>query len=90
MPDLPQKIYSAQQVREFDRAALDTLDISAYELMCRAGDAALRTLETHWPQARRLTIFCGAGNNAGDGYVLGRLAARGGFEIRVIAVTPPD
>ncbi len=90
MPDLPKEIYSAQQVREFDRAALDTLDISAYELMCRAGDAALRALETHWPQARRLTIFCGAGNNAGDGYVLGRLAARGGFEIRVIAVTPPD
>ena len=90
MLDLPEEVYSAQQVRELDRAALDTLEISAYELMCRAGEAALRALETHWPQARRLTIFCGAGNNAGDGYVLGRLAVGGRFDVRVIAVTPPD
>ncbi len=90
MLDLPEEIYSAQQVREFDRAAIDRLDISAYELMCRAGAAALRCLESHWPQARRLTIFCGAGNNAGDGYVLGRLAVHGGFDVRVIAVAPPE
>ncbi|MEE8094396.1 MAG: NAD(P)H-hydrate dehydratase [Gammaproteobacteria bacterium] len=90
MLDLPEEVYSAQHVREFDRAAIEALDISAYELMCRAGEAALQCLESHWPQIRRLTIFCGAGNNAGDGYVLARLAARGGFDIRVIAVTPPD
>ena len=87
---LPVEIYSAQQVREFDRAAIDSYDISAYQLMCRAGEAALQTLQNHWPQARRLTIFCGAGNNAGDGYVLGRLAARVGIGVRVIAVVPPE
>jgi len=89
MIELPKEIYSAQQVRDLDRTAIDRLDVSDYELMCRAGEAALHSLEYHWPQARQLTIFCGAGNNAGDGYVLARLAARRGFTIRVIAVAPP-
>lgn len=90
MFELPAEIYSAQQVRDLDRIAIDSLEIPAYELMCRAGEAALHSLTSHWPQTRRLAIFCGAGNNAGDGYVLGRLAARGGFDVRVIAVVPTE
>ena len=90
MVELPQQIYSVQQVRELDRAAIDQLEITAYELMCRAGEAALNSVERHWPQARRLTIFAGAGNNAGDGYVLGRLAAARGIDVRIIAVAPPE
>ncbi len=90
MIELPEEIYSVQQVRELDLGAIDRLDISGYELMCRAGEAAFDVLENRWPSAQALTIFCGAGNNAGDGYVLARLAAEAGREVRVIAVTPPD
>lgn len=90
MVELPEEIYAAEQVRELDRAALDCLDISAYELMCRAGTAALECVQRRWPQTSRLSIFCGAGNNAGDGYVLARLAAASGIDVRVIAVTLPD
>ena len=90
MIELPEEIYSVQQVRELDLGAIDRLGITGYELMCRAGEAAYNVLESHWPSTPALTIFCGAGNNAGDGYVLARVAAEAGRAVRVIAVTSPD
>ena len=42
---LPQRVYSAAQVRELDRLAIDSGRVTGYELMCRAGAASLRVLE---------------------------------------------
>jgi len=55
-------------------------------LMTRAGAAALEQLRAHWPAARALTVVCGAGNNAGDGYVVGRLALAAGFDVELISL----
>lgn len=87
---LARNIYSASQVRELDRTAIETFGIPGYELMSRAGQAALDALQRHWPLAERLLIYCGAGNNAGDGYVLARLAANAGFKVTIRAVTDPE
>jgi hydroxyethylthiazole kinase-like uncharacterized protein yjeF len=86
---LPIEIFRASQVREFDRIAIEEHGIAGYELMCRAGAAALDVLSARWSGARRITIFCGAGNNAGDGYVLARLAAARGLDVELRAVTDP-
>ena len=90
MIELPNDIYAAQQVRALDRKAIEIFGIPSYELMNRAGEAALQTLSGHWPSARSLTIVCGAGNNAGDGYVLARLAAGDGYQVRVVSVVPRE
>jgi hydroxyethylthiazole kinase-like uncharacterized protein yjeF len=87
---LPRAIYSTEQVRAFDRHAIEQLGIAGFELMQRAGGAALEFLRDHWPNAGSLLIYCGAGNNAGDGYVLAALAARRGLNARVVAATAPD
>ncbi len=80
---LPVELYRAAQVRELDRIAIEEFGIAGATLMERAGQAALTALAQAWPAARRLTVICGPGNNGGDGFVLARLAAAGGYTVRV-------
>jgi NAD(P)H-hydrate epimerase len=88
MDPLPVEVYSAASVRAMDRRAIDG-GIPGYDLMRRAGEAALAALRRHWPAARSVGVVCGPGNNAGDGYVVARLARAAGLEVRVIAVSDP-
>ena len=87
---LPTAIYTADQVRTLDRIAIEEMGIAGYTLMCRAGEAAVAALRQRWPAAQSLAVYCGAGNNAGDGYVVARLAGDLGLSVRVVAVVPPD
>lgn len=86
--DLPKKIYRAAQVRELDSLAIAS-GIPGYTLMCRAGSAALHHLRARWPKAKRILVLCGAGNNGGDGYVLGRLAHEAGLTPIVVPLMDP-
>ena len=88
--ELPKDIYKADEVRALDKIAIKELAISSYELMCRAGEAAFEALQTHWPHARSVAVVCGGGNNAGDGYVVARLALQQGFEVCVVAVVATE
>jgi len=86
---LPEHVWSAAQVRELERRAIER-GVSDYELMCRAGEAALQVLARRWPAARSLAIVCGAGNNAGDGLVVARLAHAAGLSVSVLLVVPAE
>jgi len=89
MQSLPRELWTAAQVRELDRRAIEGHGIPARELMERAGAAALEVLLRRWPGSSAITVICGAGNNAGDGYVVARLARRAGLAVRVLAVSDP-
>ena len=67
-----------------DHYAINELGISGTILMERAGEAAFALLRKKWPQANDLTIVCGTGNNAGDGYVVARLAKQAGCNVTVM------
>jgi len=87
---LPEEIYRISQVRELDQMAIQDMGITGYELMCRAGEAACDALQLRWPSTKVIQIFCGAGNNAGDGYVVARLALKKGYKVAVNAVVAPE
>ena len=78
------RLYRAAQVRELDRIAIEGFGIPGITLMERAGEAAYETLRVHWPEARRITVLCGTGNNGGDGYILARLAHDDKREVTVL------
>lgn len=77
-------LYDANAARTLDRRATDALAGDAFELMRRAGRAAWHCALRHWPQAQRIVVVCGPGNNGGDGYVLARLALEAGRNVRVV------
>ena len=75
----------------FDTAALRGIEAraaaslgDAFELMRRAGQAAWREVLERWPQAQRIVVVCGPGNNGGDGYVLARQALMSGRQVEVV------
>ena len=79
-------LYTSAQCRELDRIAIVEHGIPGFELMLRAGRAAFDELATRWPRARSITVFCGKGNNAGDGYVIAGLARETGFDAQILQV----
>jgi ADP-dependent NAD(P)H-hydrate dehydratase / NAD(P)H-hydrate epimerase len=86
MQTLSQALYTADQMRALDRRAISE-GIPAGELMRRAGKAAWRVLKNHWPGAKRIIVIAGAGNNAGDGYVLAVEALRARRRVTVLKVS---
>ena len=78
---------------EMARAAALTIagGIPGYDLMLRAGKAvaaaALERLRRE--EGRKVAVFCGPGNNGGDGYVAALLLRQQGFEVEVGALGDP-
>ena len=69
--------------------AIHDLGIDGFELMSRAAQAALDVALDRYRAASRWQILCGGGNNAGDGYVLARLAMERGMAVSVLALADP-
>ncbi|MES2623679.1 MAG: NAD(P)H-hydrate epimerase [Pseudomonadota bacterium] len=71
--------YTATQVRELNRLAIDEHQVTGFELMRRAGKVAFDLLLAEWPDVERVIIFCGSGNNGGDGFIIAGLAMEQGL-----------
>lgn len=90
MQKLSSSLYTPESVRRFDQKAIHDHGISGYTLMRRAGKAVLNALCQNYPQAKKILVLCGAGNNAGDGYVIARLAQQQGMTVRVVSLIDPE
>jgi len=70
-----QKILTAQQTREADRYTIEYEPISSPDLMERAGRSCAEKLKELFSPTQTLKLFCGIGNNGGDGLVIARYVA---------------
>ncbi len=85
-----QNLYLSKNVRALDRLIIDEFSVSGYALMTRAGQAAFTYLRECWPSCKTLTVVCGCGNNAGDGYIVARLAHEAGYRVQVLSLIDFD
>ncbi|MBV9575735.1 MAG: NAD(P)H-hydrate dehydratase [Gammaproteobacteria bacterium] len=83
-------IFLAQQIRELERLAKERFGLLPQSLMQRAGKAAFDFLIRRWPQTHKLAVFCGGGNNGGDGYVLAQVAHERGLKVTIWQVGKQD
>ena len=80
--------YPAAAVRALERAVMAAEGIDSNTLMARAGAAAFERARRRFPEARRWLVLAGAGNNAGDGFVIARLARSEGLEVQTLLLSP--
>jgi NAD(P)H-hydrate epimerase len=74
-----------EQVRQVDALAMEALHIPGIVLMENAGANATRCIldRIKLAGASRALIFCGTGNNGGDGFVIARHLANEGMNVRL-------
>jgi hydroxyethylthiazole kinase-like uncharacterized protein yjeF len=78
------KLFTAEQVREADSITIKNQQISSLQLMERAATQAYLWLKKSYPDKETLFhIFCGQGNNGGDGLVIARLLKEDKYNVVV-------
>ncbi len=77
------RVLTAAEARAFDRWAIDELGVPALVLMENAALALAEAIGASFGEARRVAIFCGPGNNGGDGLALARQLVTRGYEVGV-------
>ena len=83
----PNQLHSIEQTRAIDAYAIE-IGTPGIVLMKRAAQAVLNRilLSSSEPEPCKppIIVFCGSGNNAGDGFLIAKLAHEKGFQVRVI------
>jgi ADP-dependent NAD(P)H-hydrate dehydratase / NAD(P)H-hydrate epimerase len=90
----PLALYTADEMRAVDAAAIGELGIPGAVLMERAGLAAAEEI-LRLGTGSRAAVVCGAGNNGGDGFVVARHLHGAGWEVECLLAgdarkLPPD
>lgn len=81
------KIFTTDQIRKADQYTIDHEPISSLNLMERAASKATDVIVEHYPERTQcFSIFCGIGNNGGDGLVIARLLHELGYAVEVFIV----
>lgn len=86
MPGKKCVVMSRDEVRAFDAWAINELGIPGVVLMENAGRSCAELIKKELAGAAnpKVCIFCGTGNNGGDGYVIARHLLSSGFEVVVV------
>jgi ADP-dependent NAD(P)H-hydrate dehydratase / NAD(P)H-hydrate epimerase len=77
------KILSVDKIREADSYTIKHEPISDIDLMERAATACFYWLIKNIPPRKTVSVFCGTGNNGGDGLAISRLLSAKGYPVDV-------
>ncbi len=78
------KITTAAEMREIDRITTEKYGVPSPTLMENAGTGVAQFILERYPQAGRITVVCGKGNNGGDGFVVARKLHDAGRVVELI------
>src|SRR3974390_367920 len=84
------KIVTAAEMREIDRVTSERFGVPSLTLMENAGSAVADCVLANYPQAKRVGVVCGKGNNGGDGFVAARKLREVGRDVRLALLADPS
>lgn len=76
-------------MREADRHTIEDLGVPGLVLMENAATGVVDAVREVFPDARRILILCGPGNNGGDGFAAARHLSNGGLDVQLCLVGDP-
>jgi NAD(P)H-hydrate epimerase len=82
------KILSADNTREADAYTIKNEPIKSINLMERAANTFVSIFENYVPSSSPVNIFCGTGNNGGDGLAVARILTEKGYQVHVFIINP--
>jgi NAD(P)H-hydrate epimerase len=77
------KIFSAEETRLWDQYTIQHEPIASIDLMERAATSCVDWLEINGYVENQFVVFCGKGNNGGDGLAIARLLAARKYQVRI-------
>lgn len=82
------KVFTAEQIRSWDLFTISQEPVSSVQLMERASMAVAHWISEHCKNHKKLAVFCGSGNNGGDGLAVARILYMKGFDVDVFVEDP--
>jgi len=83
-------VLTAAEMQACDRLTSELFGVSSLELMRTAAAAVAEFARERFPEARRVTVLCGRGNNGGDGMMTARLLTEAGLEVTTVLLCAPE
>ena len=87
------KIVSNEQMRSMDAQTIDTLGVPGMILMENAGRQTYEYIVEFMSELNlfgRIDVYCGKGNNGGDGYVIARHFFNNGYPVQILSIGDPE
>ncbi len=83
-------VLSAAEMQACDRATTERFGVPSLLLMRAASSAVANFAQQFLPNAQRVTVLCGRGNNGGDGMMAARLLVEAGLDVTTILLGTPE
>ncbi|UXP32848.1 NAD(P)H-hydrate dehydratase [Reichenbachiella agarivorans] len=84
------KILDAKQIRQADLRTIQSEPIASIDLMERASEAFVTLFVAKYRVDRPVKVFCGTGNNGGDGLAIARMLLAYNYQVEVYIIGDPD
>jgi ADP-dependent NAD(P)H-hydrate dehydratase / NAD(P)H-hydrate epimerase len=75
------QILTSEQTRQADTQAIESQSISSLDLMERASNVFISAIRGEISKSDKICIFCGTGNNGGDGLAVSRILQSEGYHV---------
>lgn len=83
-------VLTAQEIQQFDKIAIESYKIPGVVLMENAGIKIVEFMNAQFESCQPVFIFCGKGNNGGDGFVVARHLLNQGYPVHLYLTCDPD
>ncbi len=83
------RIVDSMQMQKMDKYTIEKIGVPSIALMENAARSWVESALPYFKEDQPIYIFCGGGNNGGDGYAVARNLACRGYDCIAISVKPP-